>query len=68
MKIVSGRRFCQALERAGWNLERVRGSHHTYVKDGSNVVVTVPVHANRDLKIGLLRHLLKLSGLDERDL
>lgn len=28
MKAVSGKVFCRALERNGWSLRRVNGSHH----------------------------------------
>jgi len=30
--------------------------------------LSVPVHANRPLKIGLLKHLLKMAGISEEDL
>jgi predicted RNA binding protein YcfA (HicA-like mRNA interferase family) len=68
MKQVSGKDLCRILERNGWQLLRVTGSHHIYGKPGSIVRPSVPVHANRPLKIGLLRHLLKQAGLTENDL
>ena len=39
-----------------------------YGKPGSVVRLSVPIHANRPLKRGLLNHLLKLAGLSEADL
>jgi predicted RNA binding protein YcfA (HicA-like mRNA interferase family) len=39
-----------------------------YTKEGSTVRISVPVHGNQTLKIGLQRHLMKLAGIDERDL
>ena len=68
MKSVSGKELAKALERAGWRLLRVNGSHHIYGKTGSIVRLSVPIHANRPLKIGLLKHLLKAAGLTEKDL
>ena len=68
MKAVSGRQFGKVLNRHGWALLRVHGSHHIYGKPGSIVRLSVPVHANRPLKRGLLKHLLKMAGLSERDL
>ena len=68
MKSVTGRELVRALERNGWSLLRVRGSHHIYGKTGSRVRLSVPVHANRPLKRGLLSHLLKMAGLTEKDL
>ena len=68
MKAVSGREFTRIIERHGWRLLRIHGSHHIYGKEGAVVRLSVPVHGNRPLKTGLIRHLLKMSGLDERDL
>jgi predicted RNA binding protein YcfA (HicA-like mRNA interferase family) len=68
MKAISGKLLAQALERHGWKLLRVRGSHHIYGKSGSIVRLSVPIHGNDPLKIGLLKHLLKMAGLTESDL
>ena len=67
MKSISGKQLAKALERAGWRLLRVTGSHHIYGRPGSNVRISVPIHGNRPLKVGLLKHLLKLSGLSQAD-
>ena len=68
MKAISGKDFCRVLERNGWSLLRVHGSHHIYGKDGVNVRPSVPVHGNQSLKIGLLNNLMKSAGLTEADL
>jgi predicted RNA binding protein YcfA (HicA-like mRNA interferase family) len=68
MKSVSGKEFAKLLERRGWSLLRVQGSHHIYGRDGSDVRLSVPVHGNQALKIGLLRHLMKMAGISESDL
>jgi predicted RNA binding protein YcfA (HicA-like mRNA interferase family) len=68
MKQVSGKEFCRIVERHGWVLLRVKGSHHIYGKPGSAVRLSIPVHGNQPLKQGLLRHLLKQAGLSEDDL
>jgi predicted RNA binding protein YcfA (HicA-like mRNA interferase family) len=53
------------VERHGWRLLRVRGSHHVYGKDGETARLSIPVHGNAALKIGLLRHLMKTAGISE---
>ena len=53
MKAISGKRLCRLLQARGWRLARVRGSHHIFVKPGTNVRISVPVHGNRTLKRGL---------------
>lgn len=68
MKSVLGREFVQTIERKGWVLLRIHGSHHVYGKEGSDMRLSVPVHGDRPLKIGLLHHLMKLAGLSEEDI
>jgi predicted RNA binding protein YcfA (HicA-like mRNA interferase family) len=64
MKSLSGRDFARLVERRDWTLLRVKGSHHIYGKPGSIVRLTIPIHGNRPLKIGLLRHLAKLAEIE----
>lgn len=68
MKGISGKDLCKLLERHGWCLMRIHGSHHVYGRAGSAVRLSVPIHGNRPLKIGLAKHLLKMAGLNETDL
>lgn len=68
MKAVSGKELARLLERRGWNLLLIHGSHHIYGKPASIVRLSVPVHGNKPLKVGLLKHLLKMAGLQESDL
>jgi len=49
--------MCRFLERQGFQLLRVRGSHHFYSRD--EIRTSVPVHGNRPLKIGTLRSILR---------
>ncbi len=67
MKAVSGKRFCRLLESRGWQLKRVRGSHHIYVKMGIPARISVPVHGGT-LKRGLQRHLMKMAQIKDSEL
>ena len=67
MKAISGKELIRVLERHGWVLLRIHGSHHIYGKSNSIVRLSVPVHGNQPLKIGLLQHLLKAAGLSAQD-
>ena len=67
MKSVSGKDLARLVEKHGWQLLRVHGSHHIYGKPGSIVRLSIPIHGNKPLKAGLLRHLLKMAGLQETD-
>jgi predicted RNA binding protein YcfA (HicA-like mRNA interferase family) len=63
VKAVSGKEFARMLEAQVWFPQRVSGSHHIYAKVGSPVRISVPIHGNETLKVGLQRHLMKLAGL-----
>jgi predicted RNA binding protein YcfA (HicA-like mRNA interferase family) len=60
---VSGNRIIRALTRNGFVVDRIVGSHHVlvYPTDPTRTV-TVPVHANRDLKPGTLRAIIRQAG------
>jgi len=68
VKSLSGRDFARIVERRGWTLLRVSGSHHIYGKGGSIVRLSIPIHGNKPLKIGLLRHLAKLAEISDDEL
>ncbi len=68
MKSLSGKDFARAVERHGWGLLRTHGSHHIYGKPGSIVRLSIPIHGNKPLKIGLVKHLMKMAGIEESDL
>jgi predicted RNA binding protein YcfA (HicA-like mRNA interferase family) len=68
MRAIAGREFARMIERRGWQLLRISGSHHIYGKFGSVVRLSVPIHGNRPLKTGLLRHLAKLAEIPDDEL
>jgi predicted RNA binding protein YcfA (HicA-like mRNA interferase family) len=65
MRALTGRELCKLVERKGWSLLRVNGSHHIYGREGSRVRLSVPVHGRQVLKVGLLKHLLKQAEISE---
>ena len=68
MKVLSGREFARLVEQHGWRLLRVNGSHHIFGKPDSLVRLSIPIHGNRPLKIGLLRHLAKIAEIPDDEL
>jgi len=68
MRAVSGKDLCKVLERAGWTLSRIKGTHHIYVRAGVPFSVSVPVHGNKTLKPGIQHGLMKQAGLTDADL
>lgn len=62
---LTPRKLIRALERGGFVLVRVTGSHHLYEHpQRPDRVVPVPLHA-RDLKRSLLKTIIKQAGLAE---
>ena len=64
MKSYSGKEVCRLLEQHGWQLKRIKGSHHIYGKPGECALIVVPVHGNQSLKPGLQRAVLKLGQIE----
>ncbi|ADU68736.1 YcfA family protein [Pantoea sp. At-9b] len=56
---MSSRDFMKLLKERGWILDRIKGSHHVFVKDGKDYHISVP-HPEKDLATGTLNKLLKL--------
>jgi predicted RNA binding protein YcfA (HicA-like mRNA interferase family) len=59
---VRPKQLIRALERAGWEHHRTRGSHYYLVHPDKRDAIPVPVH-NRDVKPGLLLAIIKTAGL-----
>ena len=68
MKSVSGKDFARILERHGWELLRIKGSHHHYGKTGVEEIISIPVHGNKQLGTGLQRFFMRIANLKEEDL
>ena len=59
---MSSADLIRQLKKAGWRLERVRGSHHvfTHPEHGSHVTVPYP---KKDLGKGLVAAIFKQAGI-----
>jgi predicted RNA binding protein YcfA (HicA-like mRNA interferase family) len=62
LPVLSGRRLVKALERAGWQVARQRGSHVRMKHPDRQTAVTVALH--NELKRGTLSGILNDAGLD----
>jgi predicted RNA binding protein YcfA (HicA-like mRNA interferase family) len=61
---LNGRQIVRALERAGFEILRVSGSHHVLGKPGSGASrVIVPVHGAHDLPPGTVRSIVTQANL-----
>ena len=59
---MQSRELIRLLKADGWQLARVRGSHHQYRHPTKPGTVTVP-HPKKDLGIGLVIAIRKQAGI-----
>lgn len=64
---LPGIKVVRALERAGFKVTRVRGSHYM-MRNPDGRSVPVPVHPGRDMPKGTLRNVLSIIGMDPDEL
>lgn len=62
-----GREIVRALEKAGFAVDRIRGSH-VFLKHTDGRATTVPVHSGETLGPGLLRAILRDVEMSVDDL
>jgi predicted RNA binding protein YcfA (HicA-like mRNA interferase family) len=63
---VTPRQAIRALERWGWQLDRVQGSHRVFRHPDHPHRIVVPMHAG-DLATGTLAQIIQSSGLTRDD-
>jgi predicted RNA binding protein YcfA (HicA-like mRNA interferase family) len=68
LKSVSGKELAKLLEKKGWQLVRINGSHHVYKKAGNPARISIPIHGKQPLKIGLLKYFMKIADINEDEL
>jgi predicted RNA binding protein YcfA (HicA-like mRNA interferase family) len=56
--VITGKELVKLLEKIGFVVVRINGSHHRMRHDDGRVT-TVPVHKNEDLPKGLLRKIVR---------
>ena len=61
---VEGREVVRALERAGFEVRRQKGSHVHLRRSSDQRRVTVPVHTGRTLPPGTLRAILRDADIE----
>ena len=58
LPVISGKELIRLLEKLGFAVVRINGSHHR-MKHPNGRVTTVPVHKNDSIPKGLLRKILR---------
>ncbi|AHB11136.1 type II toxin-antitoxin system HicA family toxin [Zymomonas mobilis] len=62
MHNMKSRDLIKEVEKAGWILDRTRGSHHVFRHPHYSHHITIP-HPKKELGVGLVRAIHKQAGL-----
>jgi predicted RNA binding protein YcfA (HicA-like mRNA interferase family) len=65
LPVLSGAETVRVFQKAGWTVDRKRGSHVILVKDGHPATLSVPDH--KELAKGTLRSLIRAAGMTAED-
>lgn len=63
MPRVTGRQAVAAFRKAGYELDRMSGSHHILRHPQKKERLSIPVHKGRNVGVGLLSRQIKVAGL-----
>ena len=58
---ASGDKHVSTFKAAGWIVNHIEGSHYILTKENSNVHLSIPVHKNKILGLGLLKKCICLA-------
>ncbi|MGK5091626.1 type II toxin-antitoxin system HicA family toxin [Deltaproteobacteria bacterium TL4] len=64
---LTGKKLIKALRKAGFDVIRIRGSHH-FLQHSDGRCTTVPVHSGETIGSGLLNQILKDSDMSREEL
>lgn len=62
MKRYSPKKIIKILLENGWTEKRIRGSHHMFIKEGEEKIVTVSISKN-PIPIGTLKNIEKQANI-----
>lgn len=64
----SPKNLIKIMQKRGWVLKRITGSHHLFVHPDKAEIISVPMHGNKDVSTGLFLHLLKKLNIKPEEL
>lgn len=60
---MNGKQVIKKLEKLGWRVTRVKGSHHQMANEDGSKYTTIPVHGSKDIDIDLIRKIQRDTGV-----
>jgi predicted RNA binding protein YcfA (HicA-like mRNA interferase family) len=63
---LSPKSLIKLLKQHGWELDRIKGSHHIFCNTETKQTLPVPIHGSKDLKLGTYMAILKMANIDKK--
>ncbi len=60
---ITGTEAIKAFKKAGYSLDRIKGSHHILKHARKRERLSIPIHQGETLGIGLLGSQIKIAGM-----
>ena len=67
LPVLSPEKLAKALEKKGFELDRIRGSHHAYCHHDLDITVIIPFH-KKEVGKGLLIEIMKQASITRDEL
>lgn len=64
LPVINGKDLLDFYLKLGCELKRVKGSHHVVRSVYNGGMFVIPIHSNEELDRGLLRAIIRQSGLE----
>jgi len=64
----SPKHLISLIEKKGYSLKRVTGSHHFYFNRNTRKTLVVPVHGNKDIPKGTFMSILRQAGISKDEI
>ena len=64
LPVITGKDLLDFYLKLGCELKRIKGSHHVIHSIYNESMFVIPIHSNEELDRGLLRAIIRQSGLE----
>lgn len=65
---LTGKELKTVLEKSGFYLHHIEGSHHIMKRDLPAARISIPIHGSKIIKPGLYRRIVKSAGLTDNNI
>ena len=63
LPVITARKLIKVLQKKGFTLHRIAGSHHIFIRETDQLTLSVPLHSGHDLGKGITKSILKDANI-----